>query len=90
MSKAFVFLNCDLNPDKDIVNEIKNISGIAHATKISGVYDIVAELSADSEEGIANIARRFRSIASIRSCYTMIVAEKNNAVEENLRVSEKL
>jgi hypothetical protein len=84
VSKAFVFLNCDLNPEKDIVDEIKNISGITQATKISGVYDIAAELSADSEEGIANIVRRFRSIASIRSCFTMIVAEKNKVVKENL------
>lgn len=79
MSKAFVFLNCDLGAEKDIVSEMNDISGVQQATKISGIYDIVAELNAESEGGIAKIVRKLRSIAKIRSCLTMIVAEKKIA-----------
>lgn len=79
MSKAFVFLNCDLGSEKDIVSEMNGISGVQQATKISGIYDIVAELNAESESGIAKIVRKLRSIGSIRSCLTMIVAEKKSA-----------
>ncbi|MGI0037233.1 MAG: Lrp/AsnC ligand binding domain-containing protein [Nitrososphaera sp.] len=76
MSKAFVFLNCDLGAERDIVSEMIDISGVQQATKISGIYDIVAELNAESESGIAKIVRKLRSIARIRSCLTMIVADK--------------
>ena len=79
MSKAFVFLNCDVGAEKDIVSEMKDISGVLQATKLSGIYDIVAELNAESESGIAKIVRKLRAIAKIRSCLTMIVAEKRSA-----------
>lgn len=79
MSKAFVFLNCDLGAERDIVSEMSDISGVLQATKISGIYDIVAELNAESESGIAKIVRKLRSIAKIRSCLTMIVAEKKSS-----------
>jgi hypothetical protein len=82
MSKAFVFLNCDNGAERIIINEMKGISGVSQATGLSGIYDIVAELSADSEKGIAKIVKRFRSIANIRSCLTMIVAERHNAIGE--------
>jgi hypothetical protein len=79
MSKAFVFLNCDSGAEKDIVYEMNGIAGVFQANKISGIYDIVAEVNADSEPGIAKIVKKLRSIASIRSCLTMIVAEKGNS-----------
>ena len=82
MSKAFVFLNCDSGTEKDIVYEMNGIAGVFQANKISGIYDIVAEVNADSERGIAKIVRKLRSMASIRSCLTMIVADKNKTVVE--------
>lgn len=85
MSKAFVFLNCDLGAERDIVSEMNDISGVQQATKISGIYDIVAELNAESESGIAKIVRKLRSIARIRSCLTMIVAEKKSITAASLR-----
>ena len=82
MSKAFVFLNCDSGTEKDIVYEMNGIAGVFQANKISGIYDIVAEVNADSERGIAKIVKKLRSMASIRSCLTMIVADKNKTVVE--------
>jgi hypothetical protein len=76
MSKAFVFLNCDAGAEKEIVSEMSSMSGVLQAAKVSGIYDIVAEVNAESENGIAKIVRKLRSIAKIRSCLTMVVAEK--------------
>jgi hypothetical protein len=76
MSKAFVFLNCDAGAEKSIIMQMKNIFGVSQANGVSGIYDIVAEVNADSEKGVAGIVRKFRSLDSIRSCLTMIVAEK--------------
>ncbi len=45
---------------------------------MSGVYDIIAKLNAESERGISKIVMKIRSIASIRSSLTMIIAEGQN------------
>jgi Lrp/AsnC ligand binding domain len=79
MSKAFILLNCDVGAEKNVIKEMKNISGVSQAAGLSGIYDIVAELNTDSENGIAKIVKKFRSIANIRSCMTMVVAEKHDA-----------
>jgi hypothetical protein len=76
MSKAFVFLNCDAGAEKEIVSEMSSMSGVLQAAKVSGIYDIVAEVNAESESGIAKIVRKLRAISKIRSCLTMVVAEK--------------
>lgn len=78
MSKAFVFLNCNIGSEEGIVDQMKKVLGVSQASGVSGIHDIVAEVDADSEQGIAGIVRKFRSIDSIRSCLTMMVAERQN------------
>ena len=85
MSRAFVFLNCDIGAEKAILEEMKGIKGVAKTMWLTGVYDIVAELSADSDKGISKIVKRFRSIANVRSCLTMIVADKHAAAGNQAR-----
>lgn len=75
MSKAFVFLNCDMGSEEGIVVQMKKIFGVSQASAVSGIYDIVAEVDAESEKGIAGVVGKLRSIDSIRSCLPMIVAE---------------
>jgi DNA-binding Lrp family transcriptional regulator len=78
MSRAFVLLNCDIGAENAIISEINDISGVSEATGLSGVYDIIAKLNAESENGISRIVTKIRSIANIRSSLTMIVAEGRN------------
>jgi AsnC-like helix-turn-helix protein len=76
MSRAFVFLNCDIGTEEGIVTEVRGISGVSQASNVSGIYDIVAELSSESNSGIAIIVKQLRLISSVRSCLTMMVAER--------------
>jgi hypothetical protein len=76
MSRAFVFLNCDMGAEQAIIAEMNRITGVSGATGLSGVYDIVAKLSVESDEGISKIVKRLRLISQIRSMLTMIVADK--------------
>ena len=76
MALAFVFLNCDIGKEKSVLGDMKAISGVSEAMGVSGIYDIVAKLRADSNDDIANILRKFHLIAHVRSCSTMIVAEE--------------
>jgi hypothetical protein len=75
MSVAFVLLNCDIGAENAIISEISGISGVSEAAGLSGVYDIIAKLNAESDNGISKIVTKIRSVANIRSSLTMIVAE---------------
>lgn len=79
MTLAFVFLNCDIGSEKRVLDDMRAISGVSEATGVSGIYDIVAKLQTDSNDGVMGILRKFHLISNVRSCLTMIVAgEKDN------------
>lgn len=78
MSSAFVLLNCDLGTENAIISAMRGMSGVSEAAGLSGVYDIIAKLNAESEKGISKIVTKIRSIANIRSSLTMIIAEAKN------------
>jgi hypothetical protein len=77
MLNAFVFLNCDIGTESAIVSQISDMSTVSEAVRVSGVYDIVAKLSEESREDIANVVKKIRAIANIRSSLTMIVSEEH-------------
>lgn len=76
MTLAFVLLNCDIGTVKAVLGDMRAISGVSEAMSVSGIYDIVAKLRADSNDGITRILRRFHVMGHVRSCSTMIVAEE--------------
>jgi len=64
MSRAFVLLNCDMGFENAIISEISGISGVSEAPGLTGVYDVIAKLSAESDHGISKIVTKIRSIAT--------------------------
>ena len=79
VSRAFVFLNCEIGTEKAIIKQMLDIKGVSQSLGVSGIYDIVAELIADSDKDISKIIKRFRSLPSVRSCLTMVVAGEKTA-----------
>ena len=75
MFTAFVFLNCDLGTEHATIEKMNDISGVSEAVRVSGVYDIVAKVSAISREHVSKVVKTIRAIANIRSSLTMVVAE---------------
>ncbi len=72
-------MNCDIGLEPIILNEITDISGVSEAVGLIGVYDIVAKVSEESQDGIAKLVREIHAIANVRSSLTMIVAEKGHS-----------
>ncbi len=75
MLKALVFLNCDIAAERAIIKEMNRIVGVSEAVRVSGIYDIVAKVSEESRENIANLVQQIRRIGNVRSSLTMIIAE---------------
>jgi uncharacterized protein with GYD domain len=83
MSRAFVFLNCDVGLEDAVIEKMRGISGVSQTMGLKGVYDIVAELHANSDKDMSKIVKKVRSIANVRSCLTIIAADKHNGLADD-------
>jgi DNA-binding Lrp family transcriptional regulator len=88
MLNTFVFLNCNIGTEPAIVSElIGDIAGVSEAIQVPGVYDIVAaRVSEESMKDIANLEKKIRAIANIRSDPTMIISEESMHAVKRMEV----
>ncbi len=76
MPKAFVLMNAELGSEDAIVNELKKIDGVKEVYQVYGVYDIVAQVEADTMEKAKEIVTwKLRKLNGVKSTLTMIVME---------------
>ena len=71
MIKAYVLLNCDLGIETEIIQSLKKIQGVREAYGTLGLYDIIAKLASDSEDGILAIVKEIRQMHQIQSTMTL-------------------
>ena len=74
MHKGFVLLNCDLGAEEFIVEELKKISQVTQAYITFGAYDVIAEVSADSQEDFdETVSLKIRRLTRVVSTMTLNV-----------------
>ena len=74
MHKGFVLLNCDLGAEEYIIEELKQISQVAHAYVTIGAYVLIVEIDADSQETFdETVALKIRRLTRIVSTMTLNV-----------------
>jgi DNA-binding Lrp family transcriptional regulator len=72
MSKAFVLVNTDLGSENDVKSELKKVEGIVGVHEVYGVYDLMIEIEADSQEKVKEIVfSRIRKLKNVRSTLTL-------------------
>ncbi|MBC8516670.1 MAG: Lrp/AsnC ligand binding domain-containing protein [Nitrosopumilus sp.] len=87
MPKAYVMMNCDLGAEKQVISSLKKIPGVKEAHGTLGLYDIVAQIEADSEDKVKEIATMdIRNMPKIHSAVTLTRSESG----ELFQSSEKL
>ena len=87
MLNGFRFLNCDIGTELAIVTEINDISVASQALQLSGVYDIVTNVSEESKDDIAKLVKKILLIANIRSNLSMIVSGEEHAMKQMIEVA---
>jgi DNA-binding Lrp family transcriptional regulator len=76
MPQAFVLMNAELGSEDSIVHELKKVEGVKEVYQVYGVYDIVAQVEADTMEKVKEIITwKLRKINGVKSTLTMIVME---------------
>src|ERR687886_382891 len=77
MPEAYVLLNCDFGvDDESIVNKLKELPEIVEVNGVSGAYDMLVKVSADTMEKLKEtISLRIRTIDNVKSTLSLIVIE---------------
>jgi len=76
MPKAFVLMNAELGSEDSIVNELKKLEGVKEVYQVYGVYDIVAQVEANTMERVKEtITWKLRKLNGVKSTLTIIVMD---------------
>ena len=77
MPTAYIFINCTLGSEENIIKEIATIPEVKEVRGTYGVHDIFVKVKADSIELLNhNITRKIRKTPGITSTVTMVVIEE--------------
>ena len=79
VERAFVLINTDDHIDDDMVlAHLRKIEGISEAYKVSGIYNILVKVEAETMDKVAKVVNyKLKNMKNIQSTLTM-VATKNN------------
>jgi len=74
VEKAFVLINTDDHIDDDIlIAQLKKIDGISEAYKVSGIYNILVKVEAETMDKVAKVVNhRRKNLRNIQSTLTMV------------------
>ena len=77
MPSAIIILNADIGRENEVAENISKIPGVESSHVVYGVYDIVAKVSADSNDRLDSvIIERIRQVPFVRSTLTLIVSRE--------------
>lgn len=69
-------MNAELGSEDSIVNELKKLEGVKEVYQVYGVYDIVAQVEANTMERVKEtITWKLRKLNGVKSTLTMIVMD---------------
>ncbi len=77
MPTAYVLLNTEIGAESQVLKALKEMDGVEEAYNLWGVYDIIANVRAESMDELKSIiSERIENIGRINSKLTMIVTEQ--------------
>ena len=72
MRRAFVLANTDMGLENEVQSELRKVEGIIGVYQVYGVYDVVIEVEAESDQKLKEIIfSRIRVLKHVRSTLTL-------------------
>jgi Lrp/AsnC family transcriptional regulator for asnA, asnC and gidA len=76
MALAIVLISAEPGKDRKVANAVKKLAGVEKVFLVSGLYDVVARVTAGSpEEILALVYDKVRPISGVKSSHTMFALE---------------
>jgi DNA-binding Lrp family transcriptional regulator len=74
IEKGFVLINTNDGTDDDLLlAQLKKIEGISEAYKVSGIYNILVKVEAETMAKVAKVVNhRLKNLKNIQSTLTMV------------------
>jgi len=76
--KVFVFINTELEKEKEVLQRLRGTWSVREAYMLYGTYDVVAVIEADSMENLNQIYKKITRIEGVQPTTTMITIEGKN------------
>lgn len=71
--KAFVLINTELGQEATVVESLEHVPGIIDVQALYGIYDVIAEVEADSMDKVKEIVfNNIRRLESVKTTITLI------------------
>jgi DNA-binding Lrp family transcriptional regulator len=71
--KAFVLINTELGQETAVVEALSKVPGINKVNSLYGIYDVIAEVEADSMEKVKEIVfNNIRRLDIVKTTITLI------------------
>jgi DNA-binding Lrp family transcriptional regulator len=75
MVNAYVLICCDLAASEKVVEELEKIDGVLEVSPVSGVYDIIVQICASTEDELKSIYMEIRKMKKVLTTITLIVSK---------------
>jgi DNA-binding Lrp family transcriptional regulator len=90
MPTAYVLLNTEIGAEKQVLKALRKIEGVEEAHHLWGVYDIIANVQAETIDKLKFIVtKRIEKIGRINSKLTMIINEMHPAALQEQVILEQ-
>ena len=78
MPMAYVLLNTEIGSERDVLKTLRSIEGVQEAFNLLGVYDIIAQIKAESVNKLTQIINEKLQISKVHSKLTIIATDNTN------------
>ncbi len=79
MPSAYILITCELGHEDQTVNDLNKLTGV-NATRLAGAYDIIAKVTAESNESLTElIGLDVKEMEKIQSMLTLTLVEEGRA-----------
>jgi len=76
MTLCYVLLNVEPGLEEKVLNEVRRVPNVRESHRVYGVYDMIAEVEADSMDDLkAIVTWKIRQLEGVRSSVTAIVID---------------
>ena len=72
---AYVLLNTEIGAQADVMRVLRKTEGVQEAFHLTGIYDIIARVNADSMDKLTKIINGKLKIDRVHSKLTVVVTE---------------
>jgi DNA-binding Lrp family transcriptional regulator len=78
MPSAYILLNTEIGAKNQVLKDLRQIQGVEEAYNLWGVYDIIANVKAESINALKQIiSKQITKVGKINSKVTMIINEEH-------------